>query len=222
MSLGNMIKNQRESHNLTQQELANNLFVTRQTVSRWENEQGYPNLDTLIQLKNILNFSIDAAFDEEEEMVRGISRDVKSKKMYKRLFLISGSILVTCALAIIVLGYGRANQIPSIDRLNPFLSYQLGYANLPDGNTDEEIDVAVLGDPFGKFEWLKIKNDIYDSSKDIALIQHKGSYVKSSRIIPKADVPSIMKLQTSGTYDEYRYENWGPRVGKEIPWSPFD
>lgn len=39
---------------LTQQQLADKLHVTRQTLSRWENNLSYPNLDTLVNLSEFL------------------------------------------------------------------------------------------------------------------------------------------------------------------------
>ncbi|WP_282802584.1 helix-turn-helix transcriptional regulator, partial [Secundilactobacillus kimchicus] len=50
MKFSDILKSKREALDLTQQALADQIYVTRQTVSRWENDLAYPNLDTLIEL----------------------------------------------------------------------------------------------------------------------------------------------------------------------------
>ncbi|WP_249921838.1 hypothetical protein A5821_001335 [Enterococcus sp. 7F3_DIV0205] len=42
MEIGKLLKIRREQKNLTQQQVADKFHVTRQTVSRWENEKSYP------------------------------------------------------------------------------------------------------------------------------------------------------------------------------------
>lgn len=47
MTLGEKIKNLRTRNNLTQEELADRLFVTRTAVSKWETNRGYPDIANL-------------------------------------------------------------------------------------------------------------------------------------------------------------------------------
>ncbi|MGG5341448.1 helix-turn-helix transcriptional regulator [Enterococcus sp. AZ192] len=68
MKIGQLIKESRERKNMTQQQLADQFHVTRQTVSRWENEQSYPNLDTLVELSFFFEFSLD-------EILKGEGKD---------------------------------------------------------------------------------------------------------------------------------------------------
>ena len=53
------LKNLRKSKNLTQSELAEKLFTSPQTISRWESGDGEPSLDLLISLAEILDVSAD-------------------------------------------------------------------------------------------------------------------------------------------------------------------
>lgn len=55
----------RKKHHLSQDELANQLFVTRQAVSRWENGETMPNLDTLKLIADIFKISIDTLVGHE-------------------------------------------------------------------------------------------------------------------------------------------------------------
>ena len=79
------IKSARLGAKLTQDELAENISVTRQAVSNWENGKTEPDIDTLTKLAEVTNVTV-------EELIYGINpndeqRDVKT---YKRLAIIFG------------------------------------------------------------------------------------------------------------------------------------
>ena len=59
METKDVILNLRIKHNLSQDELAEKLFVTRQAVSRWENGDTVPNTETLKLLSKVFNVSIN-------------------------------------------------------------------------------------------------------------------------------------------------------------------
>lgn len=76
MEIGKLLKIRREQKKLTQQEVATKFHVTRQTVSRWENEKSYPNIDTLIELSFFFDFSLDEILKRNDLMVSDeIKRD---------------------------------------------------------------------------------------------------------------------------------------------------
>ena len=55
MDVGIRIKKYREKHNISQDELAEKIFVSRQTISNWENNKSYPDIKSLMLLSNIFN-----------------------------------------------------------------------------------------------------------------------------------------------------------------------
>ena len=59
MSIGSKIADARKKQNLTQEQLAELLGVTRQSVSRWESDTVYPEMDKIIKLAEILNVNCD-------------------------------------------------------------------------------------------------------------------------------------------------------------------
>jgi len=59
MSLGNKLAESRKRQNLTQEQLAERLGVTRQAVSRWESDAAYPETDKIIRMAQILGVSCD-------------------------------------------------------------------------------------------------------------------------------------------------------------------
>lgn len=103
-------KKRKELH-LTQQQLADQLHVTRQTLSRWGNNLSYPNLDTLVNLSEYLTIPLDILLKgDENPMVNKISQDVRDKRKYKRYLLIILVILILLFSWLSILGYGRATQ----------------------------------------------------------------------------------------------------------------
>ncbi len=65
MDTKTIIYNIRKNHNLTQKEMAEKLFVTRQAVSRWERGETKPNIDTLRLISRVFDISINAIVDEK-------------------------------------------------------------------------------------------------------------------------------------------------------------
>ena len=59
MEMQEMLKKLRENNNLTQEQMAERLMVTRQAVSRWENGETQPNTETLKLLSREFNVSIN-------------------------------------------------------------------------------------------------------------------------------------------------------------------
>jgi len=59
MDIGSRIKKYREEQNISQEELALKIFVSRQTISNWETDKSYPDIKSLIMLSNIFNVSLD-------------------------------------------------------------------------------------------------------------------------------------------------------------------
>ena len=55
----------RKRQGLSQDELANRLHVTRQAVSKWERDGGYPEVEKLLVLAAKLDISLDALFEDE-------------------------------------------------------------------------------------------------------------------------------------------------------------
>ena len=54
MSIGNKIANARKEKHLTQEQLADLMGVSRQSVSRWESDQAYPEMEKIVRLAEVL------------------------------------------------------------------------------------------------------------------------------------------------------------------------
>lgn len=72
MTFGQKLKKLRIENNLTQKDLADQLHVTFQTVSKWENDTNEPDLSTLKDLSKILNCSLETLLSTEGEQVKEV------------------------------------------------------------------------------------------------------------------------------------------------------
>jgi len=59
MEIGKQIKKYRTEAGITQDELAEKIFVTRQTISNWENDKNYPDIKSLLLLSSLFDVSLD-------------------------------------------------------------------------------------------------------------------------------------------------------------------
>lgn len=69
MTLGQKIKKLRNSKNLTQKDLADQIHVTFQTVSKWESDTNEPDVATLRELAKIFNCSVDYLISVSDEEI---------------------------------------------------------------------------------------------------------------------------------------------------------
>lgn len=68
VNVGNKISTLRKQNNLTQDDLADKLFVTRQALSKWEQGQSIPSIDTIITLSKIFNVSFEELLCMNDEI----------------------------------------------------------------------------------------------------------------------------------------------------------
>ena len=66
MKLSEQIKKYRKENNLTQEQFASKLFVSKQAVSKWETNRSYPDINLLPQIAEMLNISIDELIGKKE------------------------------------------------------------------------------------------------------------------------------------------------------------
>ena len=68
VSFGENLRNIRKQRNVTQEQLAEMLGVSRQAISKWESNNGYPETEKLIVISKSLNISIDYLLNDESVM----------------------------------------------------------------------------------------------------------------------------------------------------------
>lgn len=69
MTFGEKLIRLRKEKGLSQEGLAEQLHTTRQAISKWENNQGYPETEKILMLSNIFGISVDSLLKENSEQV---------------------------------------------------------------------------------------------------------------------------------------------------------
>ena len=102
MELGQQLKTRRTAAGMTQDDLAEKLYVTRQTVSNWENDKSYPDIHSLLMLSELFHVSLD-------ELIKGDLKTMKEKvnqseiERYKRAQNVFTVWVFVCLLSIVPL-----------------------------------------------------------------------------------------------------------------------
>ena len=99
MELKAQIKKYRMEQNLSQEDLAEKVYVTRQTISNWENEKSYPDIHSLLLLSSLFNVSLDQLIKGDIETMKEIVNEQEVKKLnyYGSIFSIHLLVLVLSA-----------------------------------------------------------------------------------------------------------------------------
>ena len=108
----------RTSKNLTQEELAEKLFVSRTAISKWESGRGYPSIDSLKAIAEFFNITIDELIGGEE-MVTLAEQDIKeSGKKYTALICGILDCLAILLLLLPIFGNGGGTNESSVGLLS--------------------------------------------------------------------------------------------------------
>lgn len=99
MNIGKAILSIRKKKNMSQEEFGQLFHVTRQTVSNWENEKSYPDLQTLVDISDMFDISLDKLLKEDKQMVKSVSKTIKDGIKWKLLIKIVACILIVTLIA---------------------------------------------------------------------------------------------------------------------------
>ncbi|MBR3919983.1 MAG: helix-turn-helix transcriptional regulator [Clostridia bacterium] len=97
MKIEMKLKDARIQAGLTQEQVAEKIMVSRQTISNWENGKSLPDIVSIMNLSNLYQISIDELLKGDKRMKEKIEKDANVAK-------VRGRVLVTTA--VIALGFG--------------------------------------------------------------------------------------------------------------------
>lgn len=83
MELGKQIRKYRKEQSLSQDELAEKVYVSRQTISNWENDKSYPDVNSLIFLSEVFHTSIDNLIKGDVEVMKEQVKNEDRKEFEK-------------------------------------------------------------------------------------------------------------------------------------------
>ena len=83
MKFGKQIKKLRQEAQLSQEELAERIYVSRQTISNWENDKSYPDVNSLVLLSETFQISLDKLIKGDIEVMKDVIQKEEIEKIYK-------------------------------------------------------------------------------------------------------------------------------------------
>lgn len=81
MEFGKQIKKLRQEAQLSQEELAERIYVSRQTISNWENDKSYPDVNSLVLLSETFQISLDKLIKGDIEVMKDVIQKEEIEKM---------------------------------------------------------------------------------------------------------------------------------------------
>ncbi|AYW47565.1 XRE family transcriptional regulator [Tetragenococcus osmophilus] len=95
MKIGERLKKQREIKTWSQQELADKLHISRQSISKWEQDIALPSFANIVAISDLFGISLDELIREDEELMNKLKINQKFTPIEKIVWLsISISILI--------------------------------------------------------------------------------------------------------------------------------
>lgn len=105
MEIGTKLKNARAKCGLTQEKVAEELGVSRQSVSNWENSRSYPDIASVIKLSDLYSVSLDELLKEDTRMIEHLGEATNTVRSRRRLtwLVMAGVYLLIWTAAILLL-----------------------------------------------------------------------------------------------------------------------
>lgn len=99
MDLGTKIKLQREKKYWSQQELADQIHISRQSISKWEQNKALPGITNIVMMSDLFNISLDELMKDDEMLVKKMDAQMKIARSLRNIMI---SVLIAFVLFIII------------------------------------------------------------------------------------------------------------------------
>ncbi|WP_057764310.1 helix-turn-helix domain-containing protein [Companilactobacillus tucceti] len=129
MRIGDQLQKQRKLHDMSQNELADKLHISRQSISKWENGATLPSFSNVLAISDLFNVSLDELIRGDEELMNKFEDDKIRLSKTETIFII-GSLAVLVGLIVI---YSNGISIASVDDWLPdigFISFLCFVSNI--------------------------------------------------------------------------------------------
>lgn len=90
MEVGSKLKKARIGSGLTQEKVAEEIQVSRQTISNWENEKSYPDIISVIKLSDLYSISLDELLKGDSKMIKHLEESTNVVSSNKKLLMAIG------------------------------------------------------------------------------------------------------------------------------------
>lgn len=129
MEFNEKLQELRKNKNLTQEQLAEKLYVSRTAISKWESGRGYPSIDSLKEISKFFSISLDDLLSSEEILT--VAQEESKQKIHHFRDLVFG--LLDCSIAMFLFlpffGQREGSIIEEVTLLS--LTKVPGYIKIP-------------------------------------------------------------------------------------------
>ena len=108
MEFNEKLQELRKSRSLTQEELAEALFVSRTAISKWESGRGYPSIDSLREISRYFSVTIDDLICSE--VMISVAENEKKEFADKSLSLICNAMDILLAILLFIPAFGNGPE----------------------------------------------------------------------------------------------------------------
>ncbi len=107
MTLGERLKEYRQTEGLSQEQLAESLNVSRQAITKWENDKGMPDIDNLIAISKMMRITLDDIVKGETEIAQKAS---EKRAINTKLSLVTAVVFFIVSIIWIIVGCVNLNS----------------------------------------------------------------------------------------------------------------
>ena len=121
MNIADKIRSARIKKEYTQEQAAENLLVSRQTISNWENGKSLPDVISIIRMSELYEVSLDKLLKGDKVLMEKIEKDARDAKAEKKIIMFAW-VAIAAGTAMFILGKVFKGN-PLLDFLNGALPW---------------------------------------------------------------------------------------------------
>lgn len=180
MDISNQIKTRREAMGLSQEQLAEKLYVSRQTISNWERDKTYPDVQSLLMLSVLFDTSIDTLVKGDVTvMEEAVERD--RKHLGTRMLW-----LAVLMLALLVLAFALI--------LSPAFAWMEGAWGIGIATATAFLPAIAALVVATVLERIKRENDLVTYREILAFMNGETDIERDPRALPRRSWPTKHRL----------------------------
>ncbi|MCR5805150.1 MAG: helix-turn-helix domain-containing protein [Clostridia bacterium] len=125
MEFNEKLQELRKNKGMTQEELAEELYVSRTAISKWESGRGYPNIDSLKEISRYFSITIDELICSDEMIT--VAENEKKELISKYISLICNALDILTAILLFIPAFGNGTDTPdtvslfALNEINPWV-----------------------------------------------------------------------------------------------------
>lgn len=180
MDISNQIKTRREVMGLSQEQLAEKLYVSRQTISNWERDKTYPDVQSLLMLSILFDTSIDTLVKGDVTvMEEAVERD--RKRIGTRMLWLAVLMLALLAAAFALI-------------LSPAFAWMEGAWGIGAATTVAFLPAVAALVVATVLERIKRENDLVTYREILAFMNGEADIERDPRALPRRAWPAKHRL----------------------------